>query len=78
MDINQEKETPNFWELIKELSNEDSDQRIKKLEDHLTLAYIEYGIAIKALKKIGIEHYYLPQTVAKEALKQLGEYSTLT
>ena len=41
----------------------------KQLED----AKEQYEIAIKALKKIGIEQYYLPQTVAKETLKRLGE-----
>ena len=66
-------EMSEFWKTIKELATADEQQIIKKLEDHLTLAYLEYSIAIKALKKIGIEHYYLPQTVAIETLKQLGE-----
>ena len=53
---------------------EDARKQIETLENHLTTALLEYGIAIKALKTIGIKHYYLPQTIACEALKQLGEY----
>ena len=41
----------------------------KQLKD----ATEQYGIAINALKKIGVESYYLPQTVAIETLKRLGE-----
>ena len=41
----------------------------KQLKD----AIEQYKIAINALKKIGIQHYYLPQTVAIETLKRLGE-----
>jgi len=48
--------------------------KLKMLEKSLIIAYLEYGIDIKAHKTIGIEHYYLPQTIACEALKQLGEY----
>lgn len=41
----------------------------KQLKD----ATEQYKIAINALKKIGVEHYYLPQTTAIETSKQLGE-----
>ena len=46
----------------------------KQLKD----ATEQYKIAINSLKKIGIEQYYLPQTVAKETLKRLGEIEDAT
>ena len=73
-----ERENPEFWnKKEKDITKDqlkDARKQIERLENDLTLAYLEYGIAIKTLKKIGIEQYYLTQTVAKEALKQLGEY----